>query len=841
MRVSLKWLRDYVDIVVSAAELGRRLTMAGIELDGIHPVGASWDHVWTARIDSIERHPNADRLQLVTASYGEGRTKVVVTGATNVSVGDIVPLGLVGTRYMNGHVSPPSEAILAPSVMRGVPSDGMVMSGFELGLSEDHSGILILSPDTAIGIPLAEALGDTVLELDLKGRPDGLSMLGIAREVAALTGTSVRFPTVEATPSRDRRLDEPLTVRTADVERCPRFIGMLIKGVTMGPSPAWMQERLHAAGIRTINNVVDITNFVMIEYGQPLHAFDYDLVAGGSLVARAARSGETLKTLAAERDAVQLDPDMTVVALDDAHGGSPVSLAGIIGGATTEIRDTTTNILLEAANWHPARTRRTARSVLPRPTDASRRYERGVPVEHALPAAMRAAALMVELAGGEIIGPPVDAWPEPRKRGAIPLSVAECRRILGIDYPPEVVRDVLTRLGFTFTEHGLGADASFMVDAPIWRLDIEQTADLVEEVARIDGYEKVPSTLMSGHLPQLPVTPEAIWEDKVRDVLVAQGFAEVVTYTWTNETRIARIPYERSELTSLAALVDARVNPRGPFVRISNPASADATLMRTNAIGALLEAAASAQRHADRDIHLFEVGRIFVGRGTELPEERRVLTVTMGQWRSAREFGGRVENSFFDAKGSIEAVMEALNVTGHGYVPVAHPAFHPYRAAAIVLNHKPEAAGKKPIRPEDVLGILGEIDQRLAESLGCNERVLLATIDVDRLISRAREVQSARPVPRYPAVDEDVAFVVPDALASERLTALITKIGAPLLEEVRLFDLYTGDRIPAGTKSLAYALTFRAPDRTLTGEEVAAIRSKIVGLAERQLGARLRG
>ena len=301
MRVSLKWLRDYVDVTVSAAELGRRLTMAGIELDGIHPVGAPWDHVWTAHIDAIERHPNADRLQLVTASYGEGRTKVVVTGATNIAVGDIVPLGLVGTRYMNGHVSPPVEAVLAPSVMRGVPSEGMVMSGFELGLSEDHSGILILSPDTNVGVPLAEALGDTVLELDLKGRPDGLSMLGIAREVAALTGTTVRFPVTDATPSRDRRPDEPLEARTDDIDRCPRFVAMLIKGVTLGPSPAWMQERLQAAGLRAINNVVDITNFVMIEYGQPLHAFDYDLVEGGSLVARAARAGESLQTLAAEQ------------------------------------------------------------------------------------------------------------------------------------------------------------------------------------------------------------------------------------------------------------------------------------------------------------------------------------------------------------------------------------------------------------------------------------------------------------------------------------------------------------------------------------------------------------
>lgn len=841
MRVSLKWLRDYVDVNVSAAELGRRLTMAGIELDGIHPVGASWDHVWTARIDAIDRHPNADRLQLVTASYGEGRTKVVVTGATNIGVGDIVPLGLVGTRYMNGHVSPAVEAVLAPSVMRGVPSEGMVMSGFELGLSADHSGILILSPDTTVGVPLAEALGDTVLELDLKGRPDGLSMLGIAREVAALTGTSVRFPRVDAIPSRDRRLDEPLGARTDDVDRCPRFVAMLVKGVTLGPSPAWMQERLQAAGLRAINNVVDITNFVMIEFGQPLHAFDYDLVAGGSLVARAARAGEILQTLAAEREAVALDPDMTVVALDDQYGGDPVSLAGIIGGAATEIRDTTRNILLEAANWHPARTRRTARAVLPRPTDASRRYERGVPAEHALPAAQRAAALMVELAGGEIIGLPVDSWPAPRLRTPITLTLAECRRILGIDYTPDVVRDVLSRLGFAFTEHGLGPDTAFVVDAPAWRIDIEQAADLVEEVARIDGYEKVPSTLMAGHLPQLPASVEAGWEDRVRDSLVSTGFAEVVAYTWTNEARLARIPRADASTSRLGALVDARVNPDGPYVRLANPASADATMMRTSAVGALLDAVASAYRHTDRDVHLFEVGRTFVGRGSELPEERRVLTMAMGRWRSGRAFGSREMNDFLDLKGAVEAVIETLHISGHGYVPVAHPSFHPYRAATLVLDHKPEAAGKKPIRPEDVVGIIGEVDSDVAKAFGCDEQILLAAIDLDRLVSVATEVRPARPLPRFPALDEDLAFVVPESLPSERLTALITKAGAPLLESANLFDVYTGDRVTEGTKSIAYALTFRAPDRTLTGEDVATVRTKIISLAERQLGAKLRG
>jgi len=278
MRVSLKWLQDYVDVTVSAEELGRLLTMAGIEVDAIHPVGEAWNHVWTARIDGLSRHPNADRLQLVDAFYGGDRRIQVVTGATNISVGDIVPVGLVGTRYRDSHVTPPAERILQPTVMRGIPSEAMVMSGFELGLNDDHSGILILARETRVGVPLSEALGDTVIELDLKGRPDGLSMIGVAREVAALTNQSIRFPVGDITPSRGRRSDEPLGVTVDDPTLCPRFVSVLLKDVKIGPSPAWMQERLQAAGIRAINNVVDITNFVMIEWGQPLHAFDYDHV-----------------------------------------------------------------------------------------------------------------------------------------------------------------------------------------------------------------------------------------------------------------------------------------------------------------------------------------------------------------------------------------------------------------------------------------------------------------------------------------------------------------------------------------------------------------------------------
>src|SRR5688572_2110602 len=444
MKVSLKWLRDYVDVTVPAEELASRLTMAGIEVEGISHVGAAWEHVWVARIEKIERHPNADRLTLVTADYGKGRSTRVVTGASNIKEGDVVPLGLVGTRYRDGHSSPPTEQVLKSSNMRGVQSEGMVMSGFELGLSDDHSGILLLPSETAVGIPLAEALGDTVIELDLKGRADCLAMIGVAREVSALTGGgAIRIPKAEPAPARERRADEPVRIEIEDPALCRRFVGVLLDNVKIGPSPAWMQERLQAAGMRPINNIVDITNFVMLEWGQPLHAYDYRAVRGGTLVARPARAGERLLTLAEERPEIKLNPSHLVIA--DAE--RPVGLAGVIGGADTEVRESTNSILLEAANFDPVSIRRTARAVLPRPTEASRRFERGIPPEHAMRGALRAAQLMVELAGAEIVGAPVDTYPAPLKRQPISLPLGDLPRLLGGSYDADQVARVLDLLG----------------------------------------------------------------------------------------------------------------------------------------------------------------------------------------------------------------------------------------------------------------------------------------------------------------------------------------------------------------------------------------------------------
>jgi phenylalanyl-tRNA synthetase beta chain len=845
MKVSLKWLRDYVDVTLPAEELSRRLTMAGIEVEGIHHVGSSWENVWVARVQAVERHPNADRLSLVGVDYGNGRTQRVVTGASNIREGDIVPFGRVGTkyRYPNKDTGQAEERVLQPTTMRGIASEGMVMSGYELGLSEDHAGILVLPPETPVGIPLAEALGDTVIELDLKGRADCLAMIGVAREVAAITAQpEIRIPLVEPQPARERRADEPVRIEIEDPELSSRYTGVLLKNVKIGPSPPWMQERLQAAGMRPINNVVDITNFVMLEWGQPLHAFDYETLRDGAIVVRPARPGEALLTLAEERPVIRLTTDHLVIAGAD----SPVALAGVIGGAETEVNETTTSILLESANFQPACIRRTARAMLPRPTEASRRFERGIPPEHTLPAALRAAQLMIDLAGAEMIGDPVDVYPTPIRRQPISLPAQEFKRLLGVDYDRQTIEGVFDRLRFIYEKPDPSADGgSYVVHPPVWRLDIERTADLVEEVARIDGYHRIPTTLMVGEPPFPEENTSLTWEEAVREVMVAAGFAEVIGYTWTNEPAMSRFPKvaEDSAANRLASLVDDRVSPSIEPIRISNPMSQEQAIMRTTAIPGLLELAGGNLRHSERDVHLFEVGRIYLRQTDGLPEERRVLTALMGPRRTG--FGLEpVANDFFSLKSVLEAVIRRMGITGHGYVPVQHPGFHPYQTAAVVLNHRPEAAGKKPVQPDEVLGVLGQVDREVRQRFDFQqerEDCFLFSVDLDRLIQHAKDAGTLTPLPRTPAVIEDFAFIVPADFVSERLASSIQRAGAPLVEQVFLFDIYEGAGIPEGTKSLAYTVTYRAPDRTLSAEEIAQVRSKIISLAERQTGARLRG
>jgi phenylalanyl-tRNA synthetase beta chain len=529
MKVPLKWLRDYVDVVVSPEELAHRLTMAGLEADGITYIGANWQNVYVGQIRELRPHPNADRLQLVTADYGHG-TITVVTGAFNMEVGDKVPVALVGARLIDGHSAEPRMITLQPTKLRGVVSEGMVCSGKELGLSADHAGILILHPEAVVGRGLQEELGDVVIDLALTpNRSDALAMIGVAREVAALTGQKASFPSF-ALPEEGPPVNDLAKITIQDPDLCPRYSAMVIQGIRIGPSPRWMQERLTAAGQRPINNIVDITNYVMLEYGQPLHAFDLHRVQDRHIIVRRAKEGEHLVTL----DGVdrKLEPDMLVIADPE----RAVGLAGVMGGANTEVTEETTDILLESANFDATNNRRTARG-LDLLSEASRRFEKGLPIELTVPALRRAVALMREQGGGVVARGVLDAYPNPVSPRRITLPNGEATRLLGLDLDVDRISSILSSLSFEVEQH----EGFLLVTVPLHRVDVTLPADLVEEVARVIGYDAIPDKMLSGEIPPPVGNSVRAWEAVARETLVGCGLAETICYSLTSRARQRRL------------------------------------------------------------------------------------------------------------------------------------------------------------------------------------------------------------------------------------------------------------------------------------------------------------
>lgn len=879
MKVPWQWLKDYVDLVLPAEEIARRLTMAGVEVDTIHRRGARWEKIWVGQIKQLEPHPKADRLQLATVDYGEGRSLRVVTGATNIRAGDKVPFAEAGALLFNAHASPPRAEELKPRAVRGIPSEGMVCSALELGLGEDHAGILVLHNEARIGATLADELGDVIFELDIKGpRPDLLSMLGVAREVAALTRQQLRLPPGLAPQSLTGRPDVSIRIENSDL--CPRYTGVVLRNLRVGDSPAWMQHRLQAAGMRPVNNIVDMTNYVMLEWGQPLHAFDLEQLAKREIVVRTARPGERLITLdGADRE---LTGEMLVIA--DAE--RPQAIAGVMGGAASEVRPGTTQVLLESANFYAPSIRRTRRA-LGLPSEASRRFERGLPPEHTVPAALRAAQLMVDLASAEVVGPVVDAYPRPRTQPPIPLTQDQVARLLGIALDWQETQRALRALEFVVEAR----DGQLIVTPPAHRTDVSIPADVIEDIARIIGYDRIPATMLSGTMPQRQPNAALRGEDFARDLLAAGGFDEVILYAATSRAKLQRLPMVGAQRTGNAAEVEHPLSPKeregegapgdgapgglphpsaiplgqgdragarlarwvqervcpadGEPLVIANPLSSEWDCMRTVTLPAMLETLRENLKHEDRDVHMFELGRIYLASGAAesgaLPEERRVLTAVTGAYRSGDVWGTHVENDFFAIKGVAEELLGRMAIKNLGFVPLRHPLFHPLQAAAILVGHRPEALGRAPIREEQVLGAVGEISREVREAFDVHERCYVLLVDFDRVLAHQSASRRYSPVPRFPPVVRDLAVLVDREVPSDQVAAVIRRAGGELVSGLELFDVYEGDQIPPGKRSLAYSLRFQAPDRTLTDVEAAGAQTKIVRALERQLGATLRG
>ncbi|MGB9722467.1 MAG: phenylalanine--tRNA ligase subunit beta [Chloroflexia bacterium] len=820
MKVPLKWLQEYVsldDLPVDV--LAHRLTLAGLEVAGIERIGQEWDRerVLVGEVVEVRRHPNADRLTVVDVAFGAGPPLSVVCGAPNIRPGmrgQKVALARAGARLYDGHSREPRLITLKADKIRGVRSEGMICSEKELGLSEDHTGVVILPEDAPVGLPLADYLGEVILDIDLTpnlGRC--YSMIGIAREVAALFGRELRRPSPnpqEAGPP----IASQVTVEILDPDLCPRYSAALVRDVQMGPSPAWMQQRLLRAGMRPINVVVDITNYVMLEFGQPLHAFDYDKLRPRpgqphppAIIVRRARPGERLTTL----DGVEraLDPDALLIC----DGQGPVALAGVMGGRESEVTETTRHILLESAHFDPICIRRTSQA-LHLSSEASIRFERSVDPEGTVWALRRACALLEELAGAVTALGVVDVYPRPYPPRTIVLPAGEVRRILGISLSAEEVAALLRPLGFACTVEG----EAVRVEVPSFRMDVSLPADLLEEVARMYGYDRIPATLLRDILPPQRGNPLLELQEHIRDILVGCGLDEVITYSLTNLRSVSRLAPGMPEIDG------------SRYLRLANPLSPEREYLRQTLMAGLLEALALNLRSYER-VALFEIGRIYLPReGEELPDEPPMLGLALAGRREERSWlsSDAGELDFFDLKGVVEVLLDRLGIVGARFEPSEHPSFHPGRQAALWLG-------------EELAGRFGEVHPQVCAQFELPaHRVGLAEFHLRPFLSHAGW-RPYEPLSRFPAVIQDIAVVVDEGVPAVRVAEVIRRSGGPLLRDIALFDVYRGSPLPEGKRSLAYRLTFQAMDRVLVEEEVNRLREKrIVPALERELGATIR-
>jgi phenylalanyl-tRNA synthetase beta chain len=664
-------------------------------------------------------------------------------------------------------------------------------------------------------VPLVDWLGDTVIEFEITPNlVHAFSILGIAREAGAVTDRPVALPPVFNLDTAPQAADEFITI--ADTDLCARYVAVAIDGIDVGASPGWMQRRLRAAGVRPINSIVDVTNYVMLEYGQPLHAFDADQLEGNRIIVRRAREGEHLETL--DHQLRQLDSEMLVIA----DAVRPVGLAGVIGGVTSEVSDATRRIVLESANFTMKSVRRTARLLKVR-TDASARFERGLDPNLAQEAAARATQLILELSPGATVAAVADVYPEPLQPRSLAFPFAEIERLLGIRYEPAQVLDVLRRLGFTPEITGAGDQAQLNVIAPTWRGDVTQPADVVEEVARIIGYESLPERLITGQTPPIQRDPVYVMQRAVRSVLAEAGGWETVSYVAIGEDDLRRLD-PNSERSPGIHPVDV-----ANLVRLRNPLQADRGILRPTLIPSLLTIAAENLKH-ERGVRLFEAARVYLPGDGELPHEANTLGIVLA---GLREPFGRfttdadAELDYFDLKGMIEVLLSRLGATNVAFRPLQREPFHPGRAAELTLD------GQQ-------IGLLGELRPDRAQAFGIEtRRVAAAEIDLDAL----REITSPLPtdvkVPHYLPVEQDFAIVVDDSRPAAEVEAALHSGAGPLVTSVTLFDVYAGPQVGPHRKSLAYRVTFTAPDRALTDAELGKVRERIARTL-RQVGGELR-
>ncbi|MCD6230959.1 MAG: phenylalanine--tRNA ligase subunit beta [Dehalococcoidia bacterium] len=806
MKAPIKWLNQYVDIKLAPQVIANKLTMAGIETQNIDPSSGKWADIFIGEVTDIQLHPHADRLKLATINLGDEQVSVVC-GAPNISTGQKVPFAKAGAQLVDAHTG--KLVMLKPAKIRGVASNGMVCSEKELGISDQHEGIMILPPDAPIGTPLSTYLGNTILDLDVTpNRSDCLSMIGIAREIAALTGEKLHLPEVHYKET-DPDINSFISIDIEDPTLCPRYCASLVTDITIGPSPDWLQQRLASYGMKPINNIVDISNYVMLEYGQPLHTFDYHKISGKQIIIRRAKDKEALTTLDGAEHT--LTPNILVIA--DSEG--PIAIGGIMGGLRTEITEKSTSILLESANFNRAIIRQGC-TQLNLQSEASTRFDKGLSPGLPLIALQRAIQLLVNLAGGKAHKGIIDIQPEKVMPNCLSISPQELKRIGGFEVAPKEMLKALRSLGFECQKNT--ANSRILITTPYWRSDINCVADIIEEILRIIGYDKIPRASLSSSLPRRETSEMLNLKQKLRSIMTSCGCHEILTYSLIS----------REKIEKLSPSLEQDVAP----MKIANPMSREQEYLRTSLQPGLLSTMAYNQKNYESGIRIFEIGKIFLPHADatapdskSLPEEKEMLCFGLSgprQELSWHNNSGMLD--FFDAKGIVENLLSQLKLHA-SFEPCKDKNLFPGRSASIIVNG-------------DKIGIIGDLHPRVTQEFDLSSSACLAEIDIDKLLDKKTSAAAYNSIFRFPSITRDLALVIDKDIDYQRADKIIR--GFPLVTTVTLFDIYEGKQIPQGKKSLALRIVYQSADRTLTDAEANQIEQQILHQLDQELGAKLR-
>jgi len=808
MKVTLNWLKQYVDFNWSPEETIERLTMLGLEVEGVHKLGGEFAGIVVAQILSRDPVPGSDKLSVCRVNDGT-KERTIICGAQNHKPGDKVPL------ILPNFALPLKPGDKVPFVIKerkvfGITSQGMMCSPQELGLPDKVDGLLILPADAPVGKPFGEYLGrsgsDVVYDLEVTpNRPDLNSVIGIAREIAAVTGNPLKIPEIKISESKEKAGDY-VSVKIEDAELCPRYTVRVIKGVKIGPSPAWLRDTLEKVGIRSISNVVDVTNYVMLETGQPLHAFDYHLIAKGkdgkpTIVIRRANDKEKFKTL--DNQERTLTNEMLLIA-DEQKG---IALAGVMGGANTEINDKTADVLIESAYFAPVNIRRTSK-VLGLRSESSYRFERGADIGICNWASQRAAQLILETAGGQLADGVVDAFLKPPEPKQITLRFSKCKDLLGVGIPHAEQIAILNNLGLTIAKQEPG-DCTFTI--PSWRVDLKRPVDLIEEIARLYGVEKIPSTPPRGAIGANKFDGVHDQIAEARRILTGLGLNEAQGQTLISKSEVRSAKDEE-------------------IIPLANPLSSDMDVLRPSLLPGLIHSLRHNVSRKNYDAALFEIGRVFSQANGKTHEERRVAIALTGQ-RALNFWSGADRDAKFDAydlKGLVEEFLEQFSVRGFNFAKGTESMPQFLESTTIALG------GKLP------LGEMGQLLPTLAKKYDLRDAVLLAELNLDQLLARRNPAKSFKSLPQFPAIRRDVALLVPEATTHELVLQTVKQARPVNLESAELFDVFRGKSVPTGQKSMAYAFTYRSPEKTLTDVEVNAAHAKVVEALKTKLHAELR-